>query len=98
MGDLAKQFEQGMSDIGIINSPLEHAIGGANYKSPKERQKARDIADMGRAENAKLAARKAIVPIADPDSGKHGKRRASAKRRGKSGRMSTILSNTETLG
>ena len=90
MSSIAKDIEQLGSDA--LDAVGLKDLDGA---SPEERQGARD---KNTALHAKVKARKAIIPIADPDAGKHGKRRASARRRAKSGRMSTILSNTETLG
>lgn len=70
--------------------PFEVGVG-------KEPEKVEERKAKAKASEAKMEARRRLVPIQDPNTGKATARRKAAQR--KTGRASTILSgNKETLG
>ena len=90
MSSIYREIEQMSFDIG-----LSQALGAKSKDSPEN--KAERKADK-KAAQAKMDARKRLVPIQDPDAGKASQRRKAAMKKG-SGRGSTILSqNREKLG
>lgn len=99
-GDKAKDWTNYLSKYGIVGTQMMPQV---LYESGKVKEKKKDIEEIV-TEQKRVASEKAEyerthpMPIKDTEAEKIASRKRMAQRRRTSGRLSTILSESETLG